>query len=206
MTTRSLVIRQAVSGKIRRVLSGGNAMNLKEGTRRLALLLGAAGAIVCGVLSYAQLQSNLHQRADHKRFEQLVNSEVVRQERDRRFAPLKDAKTGKPSIDPKTGTPIMVDWDEVEPINGPHNPKSESGFAEPPSEVNKQGIKHIYWARNLGVRSIETEDGDTLYPTQAPSAWSYVLIAILPVLGFFILWGAVRVIGWVGAGFAESPK
>lgn len=224
-------------------------MNLREGTRRLALLLGVVGAILGGVASYFQLQSTMRQRADHKRFEQLVNSEVVRQERDRRFAPLKDAKTGRPSIDPKNGTPtdpiaefinlpreqqlstlqqlspekqdallgkvkeyrsrqkqLMVDWDEVEPINGPHNPKSENGFAEPPSEVNKQGIKNIYWTRNLGVSSIETEDSDTLYPTPAPSAWPYVLIALLPLFGFFIPWGAVRAVGWVGAGFVAGSR
>ena len=77
-------------------------MNLREGTRRLALLLGLAGAIFCGVLSYAQLQS--------------------------------------------------------------------------------------------------------VYTTPAPGAWSYVLIAIFPVLGFFIPWIAVRSIGWVFAGFIQPSK
>jgi hypothetical protein len=56
-------------------------MNLREGTRRLALLLGAVGAILGGLLSYSQLQSNLHQRADHQSYERMANSSVVDQAR-----------------------------------------------------------------------------------------------------------------------------
>jgi hypothetical protein len=57
-------------------------VNLKEGTRRLALLLGVAGAILGGYASYLELQSVLDQRARHNRFKQLAVSDVVRQERE----------------------------------------------------------------------------------------------------------------------------
>src|ERR1039458_6439074 len=56
-------------------------MNLREGTRRLALLLGVLGAIAGGFASYLELQSVLSQRARHNRFEQLANSPVVQQAR-----------------------------------------------------------------------------------------------------------------------------
>ena len=56
-------------------------MNLREGTRRLALLLGVVGAILGGFASYLFLQPALEQRARHNRFEQLANSDVVKQER-----------------------------------------------------------------------------------------------------------------------------
>jgi hypothetical protein len=59
---------------------------------------------------------------------------------------------------------------------------------------------------NREITSIETQDGQTLYPTPAPSAWLYLLIALFPILGFFIPWGAVRAIGWVGGGFVAGPK
>lgn len=55
-------------------------MNLKEGTRRLALLLGAAGAILGGIASYIELQEVFSQRARHNKFEQLASSDVVKQE------------------------------------------------------------------------------------------------------------------------------
>jgi hypothetical protein len=93
--------------------------------------------------------------------------------------------------------------DTAEPIAGPHNPKSDSGYAAWPSEVNKEGIKDIFWTKDLGVNSIETEDGQTLYPTPSPAVWEYLLVALFPFLGFFIPWGAVRAIGWVGAGFVK---
>lgn len=164
-------------------------MNLREGTRRLALLLGAAGAIAGGLFAYAQLQSTMRQRADHARFEQLANSDVVRQERDRRFPP-----------------PARLDTDTAESIAGPHNPKSDSGYAAWPSEVNKEGIKDIFWTKDLGINSFETDDGQTLYPTPAPGAGAYLLVAVLPILGFFIPWGAVRAVGWVLAGFFQPTR
>jgi hypothetical protein len=151
-------------------------MNLREGTRRLALLLGAAGAIIGGVFAYAQLQSTMRQRADHKQFEQLANSDAVQQDR-------KDFLAGWVSIDSKTGERIQ--WDQ---------------------QVDKGGIKTIHWTKDNEIESIETEDGQTLYPTPAPGVWSYFLIAILPMLGFFIPWGVVRAIGWTLAGFIQPTR
>jgi hypothetical protein len=152
-------------------------MNLREGTRRLALLLGAVGAILGGVVSYSQLQSLMRQRAEQKRFEKLANSQIVQQDR---YDLLADCvKQTPPKLDLSAGLS---------------------------SHLHKDGIDTITWSRGCQIASITTEDGETVYPTPAPGAWSYVLIAILPLLGFFIPWGAVRAIGWVGAGFAASPK
>jgi len=55
-------------------------------------------------------------------------------------------------------------------------------------EIDKDGIKTIRWTSDHQVGSLETQDGQTLYPTSAPGARSYILIAILPILGFFIPW------------------
>ena len=54
-------------------------MNLREGTRRLALLLGALGAVVGGFASYSELQTIREQRVSHNRFEQLAASPVAHQ-------------------------------------------------------------------------------------------------------------------------------
>jgi hypothetical protein len=123
-------------------------VNLREGARRLALLLGVVGAILGGFASCLELQTVLDQRVRHKRFEQFANSDVVKKERDRRFPP-----------------PARLDQYAEEPISGPHNPKNDAGYAAWPSEVNSEGIKDIYWSReDLRVNSIQTEDGQTLYP------------------------------------------
>lgn len=191
-------------------------MNLREGTRRLALLLGAAGAIAGGFASYMELQPVMRQRADHQRFEQLANSPTVQKARDSYLPPWKRHW----KVPPKPGdvvvqnqphqAPVKKDFlDGATRIDGPQNPQRNlpPGWTQyAPAELNSGGIKTVYWTANLEAASIETQDGQTLYPTPAPGVWSYLLIAILPVLGFFIPWGTVRAIGWVGAGFFQPPK
>jgi len=236
-------------------------MNLKEGTRRLALLLGMVGAILGGFASYVELQPVMRQRADHQRFEQLANSDVVKQERAAavhaltpgfQYIKLPDGSYGKFREDADDAAIIAAiekDFPQAKPwmiyqslanrIGGPgFIPDKTTGKDQTPpapaaytkqqgqytnadlapgpwakaaneyrqnhSDVNKGGIKTINWTENFAVESIEADDGQTLFPTPAPGVWSYLLITILPVLGFFIPWGAVRAIGWVGAGFFQS--
>jgi hypothetical protein len=78
--------------------------------------------------------------------------------------------------------------------------------------VNRNGIKTIFWDKDhvwndaSGIYSIETDDGQTLYPTPAPAAWEYLLVVLFPLAGFVIPWGVVRAIGWVLSGFAERTS
>ena len=148
-------------------------MNLREGTRRLGLLLGVVGAILGGYVSYLELDSVIAQRAQHNRFERLATSDVVQQERKRLGAWV--------SIDQKTGE--RIPWEQ---------------------QVDKGGIKTIHWTKDNGVESLETEDGQYLFPTPAPSALEYLWIPLSLLLGFFVPWGAVRAIGWVVAGFVKT--
>jgi|GEM_PF-1357601 len=265
-------------------------MNLKEGTRRLALLLGVAGMIGGGFVSYVELQAVLSQRARHNRFEQLAHSYDILKERkcrllgydsgcfriklppgatlveqapndwqtvpsgaSQQMPPQNDewsqyevtppvrTRNSKPAPSAKVylndnGSPISSAPSSETPtakaMHSPPKPKYTiedspdpyAATAEPSSgvptkfsseavtplasEVNMDGIKTINWSQGMDYRveSIETEDGQTLYPTPAPSRWLYLLIALLPALGFLVPWGAVRGIGWVGAGFVAGPK
>ena len=45
---------------------------LREGTRRLAVLLGAVGLVVGGFASYMESQTLMRQRENHKKFQQLA--------------------------------------------------------------------------------------------------------------------------------------
>jgi hypothetical protein len=130
-------------------------MNLREGTRRLALLLGAVGAILGGYVSYLELQTVLNQRASHNKFEQLAVSEVVKQA-------SKIDNNGKYSVYPPN--PYEVNKGGVKAIDWTDYPGSDA-FEN--------------------VESIVTEDGQTLYPISAPSRWLYLLVAIFPIIGFF---------------------
>lgn len=273
-------------------------MNLREGTRRLALLLGAVGAILGGFASYAELQTLLNQRARHNKFEQVANSDLVKQARAdwvfARVPPDYDTLAKKfggtkivPLFDPQGkvrdvpsgdvskalasggerairfrapdgkerwvresekdaavrsgGVPEASEYSDQQKLLATAwrsfsqerradliarmNPEQKSRlrtlieeqtqrgqdwFIEnaptPSSEVDRGDIKTIHWSKDLGVDSAETEDGQTLYPTPAPSEWMFLLVALFPVLGFFIPWGAIRAVAWVGVGFVQLPK
>jgi hypothetical protein len=159
----------------------GAKMNLKEGTRRLALLLGVVGAIAGGFVSYLELQTTLEQRARHNRFEQLANSPVVQQERVRLMALTNQHRA--------TACDIL-------------GAKLDCYS----SQVSGDGIGMIDWNSGYKVYSIETQDGQTLYSTLAPEAWQYLFVVFLPILGFVFPWGTVRAIGWVGGGFIDKSK
>ena len=223
-------------------------MNLREGTRRLALLLGAVGAVLGGLASYVELQSVLSQEARHIRFQQLATSDVVRQGQQSwsltlLYTPHKAIEvfrrlpenqqrdvygllTQKEQVDLlaklnceplQSGDPPTVEirknlltdpkYPGYQILPGPDKDDPYACSAEtddsPISTVNQEGISRIHWTKDLRVESIEMEDGQTLYPAPAPRAWQYLLIALCPILGFFIPWCAIRAVGWVGAGFVK---
>lgn len=148
-------------------------MNLREGTRRLALLLGVLGAIAGGFVSYSELQDVRQQQASYLKFEQLAVSSIAQQARKNCFL---------------------------------DNPPP--GYAKLGSQLqtNSAGIEVIEWTDDCRVDMIKTDAGECLYPELAPRFWEYLLIALLPIFGFFIPLGAIRAIGWVGDGFATGSK
>jgi hypothetical protein len=182
-------------------------MNLREGTRRLALLLGAVGAIFAGFLSYAQLQSTLRQRAEHIRFEQLADSSVVEQARKECFDSDAPSEHGpwKKYQNPLEKLPPLPKGAKLIPPYCYIPDDHLNALYYTPSESNSGGIETVHF-ENREIASIESQDGQTLQPTPAPPARSYVLIAILPVLGFLLPWCAIRAIGWVATGFAHPGK
>ena len=116
---------------------------------------------------------------------------------------------------------VHLDMSKAIPISGPPgSPKSTGGWTVsdspipplPPgsildhSDVNKGGIRTIFWANNYGVKSLETEDGQMIVPEPAPSFWSYPQALTFPFIGFLAPWGLISALIWVGAGFVEAPK
>jgi hypothetical protein len=153
-------------------------MNASEGMRRLGLFLGALGAVAGCFASYLDLSSIIEARARHKTFESLATSDVVRDERYGR-------------------------------IHGSLPP----GYVPDSDTVNKNGIKTIHWdvkralsGGSIEVASLEMEDGATLYPVDLAAPWQYVLVFLFPAFGFFVPWGAIRAVTWIGQGFFQIPK
>jgi hypothetical protein len=82
------------------------------------------------------------------------------------------------------------------------DPPPPAGFYPDPSTINGDGVRTVLWNKGYEVASLVTEDGETLYPTPAPSVLEYLLVVILPIFGFLIPWGVVRAVGWVVVGFS----
>ncbi len=209
-------------------------MNVREGMRRLALLVGVLGAAFGCFGSYVVSRDALAARERNRAFELLATSDVVQQERkslqeehESWFRPWVDGWEDYQRV-PTPPRDIVAAWKSFSPEHreellakmtpeqkhklrtviedqtqqGEQDPYA--GIAMPSSKVNKEGIRTIFWKKDYGVYSIETEDGATLYETPAPTRWPFFLAAILPVLGFVIPWASVRGLAWVGVGFFEN--
>ena len=178
-------------------------MNLREGTGRLALLLGAVGALFCGLVSFALLQSSLRQRADHIRFAQITSRiEQLGKETQNEYPVYRDIDSGKLGWAVLVKYPQYWGWVTGQTMQEPSWPKSWEihGAEQGPRSDSWEDIRNQDDWRIWGIK---TPDGRTVYPVSAPGAGSYFLIVILPFLGFFIPWGVVRAIGWVVIGFAQ---
>ena len=110
--------------------------------------------------------------------------------------------------DPKTG--VKFDMSKAVPIDLSAGhvpiPPPPPGFYPSSYQVNKGGIQTILWTNNYAVQSIVMEDGQIISPEPAPGFWPYLLPVFFPVFGFFIPWGLVTSVVWVGTGFFEAKN
>ncbi len=180
-------------------------MNLGEGTRRLALLLGVVGAILGGFVSYIELQETMRTKAEHDQFA-LVSSRIeeLGKETQKAYPAYSDLNPADLGLRVLGKYPQFWPWVGGHALQRPELPKpwEVHSAQQPQLDSWESAAKQDDWR----VWGIKSPDGQTLYPTTAPGVWSYVLIAILPVLGFFIPWCVVRAIGWVAAGFFQPAK
>ena len=180
-------------------------MNIREGTRRLALLLGVLGALFGGFVSALQLQELLQQRRNHERFERVST----------RIAQLgKQTQMAYPSyadMEPlDLGLKVLAKYPEIWPwvtgssITTPLIPQP-TGL----NSANETTRDNGFWDKttksgDLSIWGITTPDGQTFLPAPAPNNWMFLWVLVLPALGFFIPWGAVHSIGWVLKGYIQE--
>jgi len=196
-------------------------VDLSKGTFRLALLMGAVGAVFGGYGSFSGVQTVLL----HNEFISIEASRPVREESRKYAAEVQresaDNKAKQEwyssqfaSLDRKSAVDSAprIRYQQREALVASatnsliaHDARMRE-IERLHSELNRWGIKTIHWTKDFGVESIETEDGQTLYPTPAPSAWLYLRIALFPIVGFLVPWGAIRAIGWVTAGFFQPSE
>lgn len=173
--------------------------------RRLGLVAGVLGAFAGVGVSYIQMQPLLAQRVQYNTFQSLVSSPAVREALDR------------PNVNPPKAA---VRFDEG---GNPKNPdifdQVAAEWVATHREVNRQGIKSIHLSEadnkakgatpthkvsSADISDIETSDGQTVSRTEPPAFSSYLLTAAFPALGFFLPWGVIKTLTWIGLGFVHA--
>jgi hypothetical protein len=154
-------------------------MNVKEGMRRLSIVLGVLGGTAGAFAGFTGAKDLLKARAAYKRFDSLTASPGMQKDRKELMGAVQQdwfARNAPPEERKK-----MVSLEQKGRIDGVDQ------FTVDPSTGN--------------IVSIELSTGETVERTQVPQPKAYLFLLLYPTLGFLVPWGAVRVLTWVGSGF-----
>jgi hypothetical protein len=188
-------------------------VNLHRGMQRLAMFVGTLGAIAGVINAYKVLHKVPSERYQHKVFERLAASDVVRRDYALFQAAQKDGVTLGQPLTSDIGDPREAKYDVVglddsgkeltyEALKAMYAGRPGSAFSRP---TDSNGIRTIFWKPDLSVNFFVMQDGGEVDSSPFPSAWLYLLWIALPALGFITAWGVIRGIGWVVIGF-QKPK
>ncbi len=151
-------------------------MNLREGMRRVGLILGGIGFCAGCFVSYYYLDPLLRQRAEAKQFQA---EEVII----KNLAPRSRFDVDRARKSGYTNGEIIEYLSSVGQV--------PSGYsAIMPETVKADPL--VRAAREWGAKP------------EAPSRWQYLPALAFPLLGFFLPWGAIKALTWIGTGFVTS--
>lgn len=207
-------------------------MNFREGTRRLAVFLGILGCVASLFVSYLFFDQLRRDEESYKTYTKFASSKAIQAEQQalRKPSTTPSSDMWNPAPTMRLKYPEMALWSDDEILSAIEDDPAKFRSAFPQyawlddGEIKKNistlrqwtvvstkssffgrdGIKSVEYDKDFNVVSIETMNGQILFPTPPPSQWMILLIAALPILGYFLPWGLVRAIGWVGAGFVSS--
>ncbi len=175
-------------------------MNVREGMRRLGLLLGVSGGIMGGFLGYSDAQNLCNVWTAHRKFESLMALPTTQ-----KVAHAASVYQSGPWTQYAESTQVDYDANRGE-IKGPQAAPETlprdffETYGNILVSVNTGGVKSLMADKTGQVLSIEPNAGAWVDRTEAPPLRAY-LVLLYPVLGFLLPWGAVRVLTWVGTGF-----
>lgn len=204
-------------------------MNIREGMRRLGILLGITGGVVGGCFSYTGAKTVWQEYTEYKSFTSSMASptmlKIAKAARDehQRCENLAITKAGKQDLSKMTDEQLealrrdLMANQQTKPSHyGPpekHQKLSRYDLlADAVREwanscevsviqVNLNGIKQVTVDKTGSVLVIDLQNGEILQRTDAPHIGAYFGILVFPLLGLLVPWGAVRVLIWVGSGF-----
>jgi hypothetical protein len=182
-------------------------MNFDQGMRRLAIFAGTLGAIAGGICAYKVLRFVPSERYQHKVFEKLAASDVVKREKSLLLSEKARGFTFDwPLVSELDDTGMMhhrvvFDSKEVQGVPPGSVVEPIEAATSTSQTLTSSGIKAIFWKPDFSVDFLDMQDGGSVSSEPSPSAWLYLLWVALPALGFVMTWGTIRAAGWVVAGF-----
>jgi hypothetical protein len=193
-------------------------VNVKEGTRRLALVAGFLGLGI-GIIPASDKSGEMRKHIeDHQEFESLSKydpnrisdlASEIRSAFPESYKDLSDSELAQRFSDKVRR--LSVPWETYDAsvytkVRGP----DDELYLFPLRTTKEVATAYfrtkatIYYTKDGVISYIKTPEGRTLYNEAAPSKWSlYLPFGYFPLLGFFVPWGAIRIVGWVVLGFQK---
>jgi hypothetical protein len=191
-------------------------VNIKEGMRRVGILLGVAGGLFGGVLAYLEGQSLWNARAAHLRFESVMASPTMQQ--------ITKAAALRP-VSRFGGIAVECVVPDFDSRAASLTARQRSSFGDlaatesanddgtcdvlrghPLLDGNHDGINAVHINADKTVSSVKLSTGELVKRTESPQLKVYLSLFLYPVVGFLLPWGCMRLLAWVGAGFVTPLR
>lgn len=161
-------------------------LTIQRGIRRVALVVGLAGAVAGGFLAWptAEQIRGLHQRA-------VIVQKIIRRLREAQ-PPPKGAILYYSAQRDKIDRGVIPD---------------DASLAGPPETVsvyvNQDDVDKVIVYRRTGlISSVTLKNGETLADAPLEPAWhTYLFPLFAPLAGFLLPWGVIRLLAWTISGF-----
>jgi hypothetical protein len=212
---------------------GIQVMNLKEGMRRVGIVLGLLGACAGSVLAYADASSLLKTWREYKRFQALLATPTVRRATGadwiKKHSPGADKwcdvdptvkqPPGYQLVDPCYETnsndkgklhwievkPWERDWSKQQLLRG-QTVETVFRLESFDPDSNRDGVASIHYDTSGIVTSLQLATGEKIEQLQSPGLWTFFMPLVFPLVGFLLPWGITKSVAWVASGFIAAKK
>ena len=155
-------------------------MNVREGVRRLGIMLVACGAILGFIVGFSSSEAPWKIAAEHRRFESLMKSPTMRRVTNGANGLRADLSRSR------------CDAFGLRELGGLYLLK-----AHPLIQGNADRIKGVHLDVARAVVSIQLSTGESIHRVAAPPLMSYIVLVVCLILSYLLPSG----ITWVRSGF-----
>lgn len=182
-------------------------MNVKEGLRRIGLVIAIAGACVGTLMAYEEFGSLGRHKDKHQTFIAWLQSPTV--QNGTAEAKTEAARPAPPKKQQKVTSPYITQelWDTMHP--DPDNQRHERAKSALAGHfegwpIDKDGISSIRFYGSGSVYSIELANHESIQDEQLPTSFDYFALILYPAIGFSVPWGLFKLFAWIISGFTKT--